>query len=1371
MDARSSHIVARLLGVALLVLGLLIHARTGEARLDPFYIVHGQSYGKITPRVLFVVDTSGSMAFRQPWPDSLCAWSDCESENANQSRINAARRVINTVVEEAGESATFALMTFGMAEPPKSSSEVPDECYYWGNGNYYRFTWITHTNQPNGGVWSPLTNIFGGNGTWLLCGDNRPFPYLRHDNLGGFSLPDDQNFALTDTPLYKAKSNSTAFTNSANFARKVQFFPRFVGRRANLDCNDVRQKAIVTGSWGDYGNTNTNKVNNICGRDFYYWPYVDGYPGYSYHVGYSPYDMWHVECQDDNYCYSTSSAQHRIGHNRRNYDKGATLYVPFYSEAVIASPQVPIDAKGPLDSDDAAVMFDGLTSKAHLGGLDVTGGTPWRTAVGDVDTYVSIDAQGKPVAKLALPKSNAEFSHTTVASYLSFLTTIAEQDICRPTMAILLTDGQPDPWDSEGGSTLYSRLSKLRKKLGVKVYVVGFSQGGWSNTTAFDRMHHIACAAAGANNTTSPCGGTNNYNWDTCANPDDPDDGCAWLAGDDEELAKALGSIIDDIIETSVPAGPPTIANDFQLSDLNDPNSDQAAVQTTIDAWTETPAWFGHVTRGGCTDEDPDNPGQLAEYCANAATLPIETEETETYGPCPLGRVWDAGECLAQTVWTQRRIYTHDFNNELIQISTSTGASSGKFRTLVKALNAQGKINPPLTPGNENIEIDRMVKRLLGGDTPQGWKLPGLANSAPVLIRRVPQYDGGFLPSVGIRDPHCAGRRNVIGDNVPDTLEAFSTEAWELTSGGGLSDHYDYAEAVLIGDDFGVLHAFHYDSGNELFGFLPMALINNARVLAVNGTQNFGQPDDLSKHVFGIASTVNAGWAYDHEAKVWRHLAVFGLGPGGSEILTLDVSHMGRLQDNDPVEVMWTSSTSETATEFANTLGETWSRPALTYAVPNHEMSLEPTAYMVFGSGYREGVGHLQRGRVVWLVDAMTGETVTEKAYVPPPANGTTYDVLADIAEIGDVAMGSHCLSRYWGEMQEAYWADPAGRVFRWDLATAVGDPKSFPHAADGGGKWVKDGQGFAVAKESFRFPACQGTDEFSCSIAAIGGSSKGDVFTFGPAVAANNRIDDIDDPGDVLAEGDRDQFLIALTSGNPNDTAIDGGATNSNFHSSIYLMVDDHRADPKAGFDVPGFGPATMPGAHPHFMRLPLSAIERTRHVEYPNGTTEDQTRPFSKRARPIRAPMIRVTGVADGTEQVDAEVYYVTFTIYEPGDSVCDPRWFDKDKGEWIYDAGATYEVSFRLAISGNDPFNFQNGYVLPSDPGDGFGSSGALSMPQVRQLDSCSDGNCGASLVAPKTSPCDPNTDSPAVGGVVSVSTGYSELEGFTPLELDL
>ena len=214
-------------------------------------------------------------------------------------------------------------------------------------------------------------------------------------------------------------------------------------------------------------------------------------------------------------------------------------------------------------------------------------------------------------------------------------------------------------------------------------------------------------------------------------------------------------------------------------------------------------------------------------------------------------------------------------------------------------------------------------------------------------------------------------------------------------------------------------------------------------------------------------------------------------------------------------------------------------------------------------------------------------------------------------------------------------------------------------------------------------------------------------------------------------------------------------------------MIADDHRVDQHGGLDIPDSAPATPPGSHAHFMRMPLNQIERTRTIVFPNGETDEETRSFSKAARPLRAPMLRVTGLADGSQQLDAEVYYISYTIYEPGSSTCDSRWFDEDAGEWVADPGATYEITFRLVVGGSDPFDFTSGYELPGDYGDGYGTTGGLSAPIVKQA-ICEGDNCGAVLESPKNSPCDPNVDAPPIGGAISVQTGWAELEGFSPLE---
>jgi hypothetical protein len=1371
----------RLLGMALLVFGVVGPVREVDARLDPYYILHGQSFGKLKPRILFVVDSSSTMRYEQPWPDVGCDWGECEHWNDDQSRVHAARYVINNVTEAASDEAEFALMTFGQAAAPSSSASVPAPCASFDKSELYRFIWVTTSNAPSyraklQGKWqvvqatSKIANPFGSIGTWMLCGDNRLFPYLRYDDLGTFAVANDSNEALPDKPLYQAKGTQAGFENPANRMRKVQWFPRYIGRRGNLDCSDVNQEAIAQASYGDYGNTDADRLAQVCGNDFYYWPYVDGFAGYSWHTVTSPTSVWEQECNDFGACAMQYDTLHRAGVSRRDETKGGGLFAPFYSQNVIEAADIPAELKGPLSTDDQWLMFDGMTRTAWEGGIDVSGNKPFHTVVGDLDDYL-IFGGGTPQPGPGLLKSNAALSHDTVASYLAFISTVSESDICRPTAVIFLTDAMPEDYKPAGAKELHDDLREFRAKLGVKTYVVGFSNEWWNNGTAWDGLNLFACAASGASNTSIPCGGNNQYGWDTCQNPEDPKDACAYRVATADELAAVLTNIIGQILETDVPGGAPTLANDFQLSNPNNPESAQAAIQTSISAWTQVPGFQGHVARNACTDEDPENPGQLADYCENAATIPIDTLETESFGPCPISRIWDAGECLELTLWTDRRIYTHDANNEVFRISDDTGKATAKFVALVESLNGQGQITPPLSANaaTRKAQIQLMAEWLLGKGMPDNWKLPGMPNSAPILIRRVPKHDAKTLPTVGIRDPHCAGRRNVLGDNIPQSLETFAKQAWEVTSGGGFGVHHDYTEAVLVGDDFGILHAFHYDSGNELFGFVPRSLINNARKLSANGTANFGQPEDVEEHVYGVASTVNAGWAFDKDANQWRHLAVLGLGPGGSEILTLDISHMGRLATDDPIDVLWTASTTDIAGEYAATLGETWARPALTYAVSNHQMSVEPKPYMIFGSGYRNGIGQEERGRTVWLVDALTGEDVTHRAYMPVPDPDTIYDVEDDLTAVSDIAVGSHCLSRFWGEMQEAYWADPAGRVYRWDIAAEATDDTSFPHENDSGQKWQTNGDGFAVAVPAYRFPACQGFGDFDCSVSPIG-SNKGDVFTFSPAVAANNRIDAIDEPGEILPKGDRDQFLLALASGSPNDDAIDGGDDKNDFHSSIYLIVDDHRLAPNGGFAIPGIGGTTAPGVHAKFMRLPLNQIERTRTIIYPDGTTGEETRVFSKAARPIRSPMIRVTGLANGDQVLDAEVFYITYTIFEPGGLTCDPKWYDEDAGEWLVDPGATYEVTFRLVVEGGSTFDFLTGYNLPANFGDGFGASGALSGPVVEQI-VCAGENCGATLQAKGSSPCDPNKENPYYNVVTSIATGYSELSGFTPLEIEL
>jgi hypothetical protein len=1289
---------------------LLLASSASQARLHPYYVLQGVSFGQQKPRILFVLDTSGSMTWRADATNEMCDWDECEAGvGAEQSRIHAARSAVRSVVQESDGVANFGLMTFDQRKPPTAVGHVPDKCQF-GNQDYRRFRpFIDFKDAAH--AWKPA-NLFGFSGGWELCGDNRPYPYLRWDELGVGSTinADDQLGAIPASPLRSTDQGD--FMHPDNTYRRVQWFPSFLGLRVNLNAETDPDQEILDATYGDFAVNPQNRTNEVWEQDFYYWPYVDGFPGYSFHSGSDAGQLGVVDEDHSN--------------------NAASLYAPFFLESAVQS--FPHGEQGPASIEEATGAVLAKTDTLPNGGVDASGGTPWKSVVGPI---VQSPAQ-----------NNAIFSHTTVASYLRFTQNIDEQDLCVPLVAVLITDGDPYP-AQEGGSGLHSRLSALRTELGTRVYVVGFVHSSTS-------LNNMACAANGSDDNQDPCLGAPSKNWDTCFDSGDPANACAYLTNSAEELAETLTTIIEGEIALDVGAGPGASVNDFGVG-AGGKLGEGETLATTVAGYTEWPGWRGHVVRELCTDIDPDT-NQLADYCEDQPFDEVE----ETFGPCPQSRDWDAGECLQQTFWKQRRLYVNDANNDVFRIADPNGKATPQF---IGQLNDPA-LQIPGAPFNQGT-ADLIAAFIQGENWPDQWKLPGLANSAPIVVRRIPQHAPAFSPSVGIRDPHCAGRKLLTGTEVHQTLIDFAKDAWDPAQKlQNPSEHYEYQEAVLVGDDLGVLHAFQFDSGNELWGLLPRFLLDNAVRQFEQGPGNMGQPDEVEEHLYGIAATLNHGWSYDENADngngAWRHLAVIGAGIGASEFMALDLSHMSPAAQQGPIELLWSSEDPALKATYDELLGETWARPALSYQLPpDDKLDALPETYLVLGSGYPDApaTGPLQ-GRSLLISNAVTG-VLLDSATLPVP-NIPLYE--QSLGSVVDPAVGTHCVSRYWAEMQETYITDPAGRLFRWDLGRNEG------HESDGGQVW----NGSAQASATFR--ACQGSDDFSC---VVDNTNKGDPFAYGAAVVANDRIDDQGVLTGAYPDGKRDQFLVALISGSVFDDAIDGGEPANDYHSSIYILADDHRQDANEGFDIPNGGGKTAAGDHSHFFRLALSDLERERKYQpFPNSPIYTETRSFSKAARPIRAPSIRVTGlveqVGNSLEVVEGvELYYIEYKIYEPGDKSCDQAWYDEANEEWVYDQGATYTVRLRLTVRDGEAFDFKNGASV--DPSDVHGITGAgLQLGDVEQDlgGDCADGVCGpgAGTGGPKV-PCDPNADASPGGGQRSIAMSTQDLEGFTPLEVAL
>ena len=246
---------------------------------------------------------------------------------------------------------------------------------------------------------------------------------------------------------------------------------------------------------------------------------------------------------------------------------------------------------------------------------------------------------------------------------------------------------------------------------------------------------------------------------------------------------------------------------------------------------------------------------------------------------------------------------------------------------------------------------------------------------------------------------------------------------------------------------------------------------------------------------------------------------------------------------------------------------------------------------------------------------------------------------------------------------------------------------------------------------------------------------------------------------------------------------ADDSLTVDTDYHSSLYILVDDHSGPAKnGGFSIPVGGGIALPGVDPNYMRLPVSAIERTREFQpYPASGVLTRTRTFSPQTRPLRAPRILVTGVVDedtvgpGLSPVlldGVEVYFIEFTVYEPPSAECDTDWFNSATGQWYSDPGQTYLLRFRLTNTAATPFDLAAGATdnATVDFGASFGSSG-LELDSVTQLGGtdCQGGDCGANAAPSSSTPCDNNSESASTPTTAfSLSAHQSELAGFTPVE---
>jgi type IV pilus assembly protein PilY1 len=230
---------------------------------------------------------------------------------------------------------------------------------------------------------------------------------------------------------------------------------------------------------------------------------------------------------------------------------------------------------------------------------------------------------------------------------------------------------------------------------------------------------------------------------------------------------------------------------------------------------------------------------------------------------------------------------------------------------------------------------------------------------------------------------------------------------------------------LVVGTNAGFVHMFGDTDGNEDWAFIPKELIGLLSTRRRNAT--------TSENVYGMDLTA-ASYRLDVDQdgtiepldgdKVYLYL---GMRRGGRSYYALDITNP------DTPSFLWSKGPSDSG--FAE-LGQTWSRPAVTFVPGYVDDNGKPKPVLIFGAGYdtrKDSAGRAgtdAMGRGVFIVDAATGAKVWS---VTPNTSDSTnmqetgllHSVAADVTAVdsnGD------------GISDRIYFGDTGGNLWRVDM-------------------------------------------------------------------------------------------------------------------------------------------------------------------------------------------------------------------------------------------------------------------------------------------------------------------------------------------------
>ena len=234
---------------------------------------------------------------------------------------------------------------------------------------------------------------------------------------------------------------------------------------------------------------------------------------------------------------------------------------------------------------------------------------------------------------------------------------------------------------------------------------------------------------------------------------------------------------------------------------------------------------------------------------------------------------------------------------------------------------------------------------------------------------------------------------------------------------------------LYVGANDGYLHAFHGDTGEEMFSYLPRFLMSGLWVLADSGYKN--------RHTYFADGSPETADVYDSVSSSWKTILVAGVNSGGRGYYALDVT------DPNAPKGLWEFCADATVcTRSHPNLGLTYGNPVI------GKRASDGRWIVVLTSGLNN-VGSGDGGGYFYVLDALDG-TILDT--IPTTIAGVNVGTIATPSGLARIS-GFFDNAATDATFRYVYGGDQLGNIWRLDVRTV---PPTLLHMGtlkDGAGK------------------------------------------------------------------------------------------------------------------------------------------------------------------------------------------------------------------------------------------------------------------------------------------------------------------------------